>query len=153
LASSSGGKFYDNASPESFSNIVLGELGALRPTAAQNVRLRLRRLDFCDGIEPLGEHRHSAEEIGAGVVEYSIPDLLAGEERTICFNLEVPTLPAIDDQPFDSLENEALLDLEVSYNLIEPRAIRSERFWQRVQIARAQAPGSTKETNALIRFQ
>lgn len=123
--------YYANLSGENLLGVVERETGGLLPIAAQNVRLRLKRLEFCENIEPLGI---AASETSDGWVTFALGDMLAREERTLCFNLTVPLLPCIDDQPCASLANEALLELEAGYEAVTAEAITPKVFSTTVRI-------------------
>jgi Ca-activated chloride channel family protein len=53
LASSTNGRFYDADSPEKLPAIFAQELDGLQKLAVQNLRIRLKRLDFCESFELL----------------------------------------------------------------------------------------------------
>jgi hypothetical protein len=125
--------------------VIVCGLGALQPVAVRNLRLRLKLLDFCDAVEPLG--KHLAVSDGAWL-QYSIDDLLAGEDRTLCFNLRVPELPCIDNQPVASLENEALLEMEILYDEVSAQGIQSKTYRQTIHALAAQAMGTTTFSDA-----
>jgi hypothetical protein len=111
--------------------IIEAELGGLLPLAAQNIRLRLKPLEFCEKIEPLGL-RYS--EFSEGWFTFNVGDMLACEERTLCFNLTVALLPCIDDQPCASLANEALLEVEAGYEEITATSANPKTFATTVRI-------------------
>jgi hypothetical protein len=123
--------YYANLSGENLLATVAQELGALQPIAAQNLRLRLKPLEFCEKIEPLG---FNFAECSDGWLTTAIGDLLSSEERTLCFNLTIPLLPCIDDQPCASLANEALLELEVGYEAVASTGIAPKVFAITVRI-------------------
>lgn len=123
--------YHPNLTGENLLNIVAQELGALQPIAAQNVRLRVKPLEFCEKIEPLG---FAQSERSDGWLTYAIGDMLSNEERTLCFNLTVPLLPCIDDQPCASLANEALLELEAGYEAITSNTVTPKTFSATIRI-------------------
>lgn len=123
--------YYANLSGENLLGVVERELGGLLQIAAQNVRLRLKRLEFCENIEPLGL---VASEKSEGWMTFALGDMLTSEERTLCFNLTVPLLPCIEDQPCASLANEALLELEAGYESVSAEAITPKVFSTTVRI-------------------
>jgi hypothetical protein len=123
--------YHPNLTGENLLNIVAEELGALQPIAAQNVRLRVKPLEFCEKIEPLG---FAESERSDGWLTYMIGDMLSNEERTLCFNLTIPLLPCIDDQPCASLANEALLELEAGYEAVTSNSITPKTFSATIRI-------------------
>jgi hypothetical protein len=123
--------YYPNLTGENLLATVGQELGALQPIAAQNLRLRLKPLEFCEKIEPLG---FNFTERSDAWLTTAIGDLLSSEERILCFNLTIPLLPCIDDQPCASLANEALLELEVGYEAVATTGITPKIFSTTVRI-------------------
>jgi hypothetical protein len=123
--------YHSNLTGENLLNIVAQELGALQPIAAQNVRLRVKPLEFCEKIEPLG---FAQTERSDGWLTYALGDILSHEERTLCFNLTIPLLPCIDDQPCASLANEALLELEAGYEAVTSNSITPKTFSATIRI-------------------
>jgi hypothetical protein len=122
---------YPQPRGEDLMAILSRELGALQPLAVQNLRLRLKPLDFCERIEPLG---FEFDERSDGWLTHNLGDMLSNEERTVCFNLTIPLLPCIDDQPFASLANESLLELEAGYELVTPAAVLPKTFATTIRI-------------------
>jgi hypothetical protein len=123
--------YHAHLSGENLLQLVSHELGSLLPLAAQNIRLRLKPLEFCEKIDPLGI---AAAARSDGWIEFHIGDMLAGEERTLCFNLTIPLLPCIEDIPCASLANEALLELEAGYEAITGATITPKVFSTTVRI-------------------
>lgn len=136
LAQATGGQFYDADSPEKFSAIFEAELEGLQKITVQNLRVRLRRLDFCDSVQALGTY--SQVERPDGWVEYSFGDLISDEIRIACFALNVLPLPWVDGRPVVSLEGERLLEIEVLYDEIGEGVITSHTFNQLVRIQATQ---------------
>jgi Ca-activated chloride channel family protein len=131
IAELGGGAYHAALTGENVLQIVAAEIGGLAPVAAQNVRVRIKGLDFCEGIEPLG---FEIRESSAGWLTFAVGDLLSAEERTLCFNLTVPILPCIEDQPCASLASEALLDLEIGYEAVTPTGIFSKSFADTIRV-------------------
>ncbi|HUS37472.1 MAG TPA: vWA domain-containing protein [Verrucomicrobiae bacterium] len=122
---------YPHLRGENLLRIVESELGGLQPLAAQNVRVRLKPLDFCERVTPLG---FVFSERSDGWLTYALGDMLAGEERTVCCNLTIPLLPCIDDKPCASLANEALVELEAGYEAITAEGVSPKVFRTTVRI-------------------
>jgi hypothetical protein len=144
LARAGGGILRKNFSYDELNAITAAELGGLLRPAARNVRLRLKALDFCEGIEALGAHRDFQNEGKDGWSEFMLGDCLAGEDRTICFNLEVQPLPCVDCQPITSLEDEPLVELAIEYDEISPESVLPRSFRRTVRVEAQARPGAEK---------
>jgi hypothetical protein len=153
LAVAGGGFFHDLSQRQDFSQIISRETGGLLPVAAQNVRLRLKRLDLCDSIEALGEHRNHVADVGDASLEFCVRDLLSGEEQPICFYLETARMPCIENQPVSTVEGEALLELELSYDSIRPEGIQRRACRQIVRASPQQEPCELQNAAPLISLQ
>jgi hypothetical protein len=141
--------YHADLAGENLLPVLAQELGALQPIAALNVRLRLKPLEFCESIEPLGI---AATERSNGWHTFAIGEMLSNEERTVCFNLSIPILPCIDDLPCASLANEALLELEAGYEIVTETAITPKVFSTTVRIppfSNTSYPGSEDGTLTL----
>ena len=148
LARSTNGAFYDADSPEKLPGIFTAELDGLQRLAAQNVRLRLKRLDFCESMVPLGQY--PATELPDGSWEFALGDFVSEEERVVCFALEVLPLPCINNQPVTTLEGEELLGLEVAFDELTAASVVSRTFTQKVRIQATQDPGQVKQNGEVI---
>ena len=148
LARSTNGAFYDADSPEKLPGIFTAELDGLQRLAAQNVRLRVQRLDFCETMLPLGEY--PATQLPDGRWEFALGDLVSEEERTVCFALEVLPLPFVNNQPVVSLEGEQLLSIEVIFDELSADSAVSRTFTQMVRIQATQDPGQVKQNGEVI---
>jgi len=120
--------------------IVATELGGLRPVVAHNARLRLKALQFCEGIEPLGFEGH----------EVNLGDFVSGEEKTVCFNITIPEFPCIDGTPVATLENEEIFQFEVIYDEVTAHGIESRRFEQTIYAQSEQPAGRAILTAPLL---
>ena len=138
VATVTGGVFYDAVSPEKFPAIFGAELDGLQKLSAQNVRLRLKRLDFCEEYVPLGEY--PSVRLPDGRHEFAVGDLVSSEERIVVFALSVLPLPTVDGRPVVSLEGEQLLELELAYDEIVAEGISSKTFTQIIRIQSTQDP-------------
>lgn len=132
IARAGAGSFHRSISPGNLPKIVAAELGALRPVAAQNIRLRVHQLDLCEGIAILGPNL--GVETQKAQIEYALGDLLTGEERTLCFNLQTPIFPAIDGEACASLAGEELVEIELIYDEICHNGVKSHAIRQRVAV-------------------
>jgi Ca-activated chloride channel family protein len=148
MAQVSGGQFYDADAPERFPAIFESELEGLQKLTIQNLRIRLRRLDFCDALQPLGNF--PAVERPEGWTEYFLGDLVSGENRLACFQLNVLPLPWVDGRPVVSLEGERLLEVEIVYDEIGEAEITSRTVTQVVRIQATQNPDEVRQKAQVI---
>lgn len=148
LARSTNGAFYDADSPEKLPGIFTAELDGLQRLAALNVRLRLKRLDFCESLVALGEY--PAVQLPDGTCEFALGDFVSEEERVVCFGLEVLPLPCINNQPVTTLEGEDLLGLEVAFDELTADGIVSRTFAQKIRIQATQDRGAVKQNGEVI---
>jgi len=148
VATVTGGVFYDAVSPEKFPAIFNAELDGLQKLSTQNVRLRLKRLDFCEEYVPLGEY--PSVSLPDGRQEFAVGDLVSGEERIVVFALSVLPLPTVGGQPVVSLEGEQLLELELAYDEIAAEGIRSKTFTQIIRIQSTQDPAKVVLNQKII---
>jgi Ca-activated chloride channel family protein len=108
LATISGGNFYDANSAEKLPAIFDSELEGLQRTACQNVRVRVRKLDFCESWN-LYASFHSVP-LPDGRIEISLGDLSSEESTALVFHLNVLPLPLMPDgTPAATLEGERVL--------------------------------------------
>jgi len=138
VSHATGGQFYNAVSAEKFPAIFESELEGLQKVAVQNLRVRLKRLDFCDGWISLGDYPSVA--LPDGRHEFAIGDLVSEEERIAVFALSVLPLPMVQGKPVVSLEGETLLEMEVLYDEFSADAITSKTVTQVVRIQQTQDP-------------
>lgn len=150
LAGVTNGEFHDASAPDKLPAIVGAELEGLQRIANQNLRLRVRRLDFCDRLEPLGSY--PSLTLPDGRLELALGDLIAGEQRVVCFALQSLPLPAIDGRPAFDLEGEELLALELLYDEIGAEGIASRTFTQTVRVRATQDPGEVRLNGEVIQW-
>jgi Ca-activated chloride channel family protein len=143
MAQVSGGQFYDADAPERLPAIFESELEGLQKLTVQNLRVRVRRLDFCETISPLGHY--PAVERPEGWTEFFVGDLVTGESRVVCFQLGVLPLPWLDGRPVVSLEGERLLDVEMLYDEIMAAEIVSRTDSRVVRIQATQNPEEVRQ--------
>jgi Ca-activated chloride channel homolog len=148
MAQATGGQFYDADSPEKFAAIFESELEGLQKITVQNLRVRLRKLDFCESIQPLGTYPEVQRP--DGWVEFSLGDLISDENRIACFSLNVLPLPWVDGKPVVSLEGERLMEIEVLYDEIAESQISSHTFNQLVRIQATQNPNEVRQKAEVI---
>jgi Ca-activated chloride channel homolog len=148
MAQVSGGQFYDADAPERFPAIFESELDGLQKLTVQNLRIRLRRLDFCESLQPLGNY--PAVDRPEGWIEFFLGDLVSGESRVACFQLNVLPLPWVDGRPVVSLEGERLLEVEILYDEIGEAEIASKTLAQAVRIQATQNPEEVRQKVEVI---
>lgn len=149
LASTTGGTFYDANSPDKLAEIFSAELDGLQSIAAQNVRLRIKPLDFCERMLVLADS--PAIELPDGRLEVAVGDLVGGEERMLVVLFEVLPIPLLPDgSPAATLEGEALVELEVAYDLIEEIGVSSHTWKQTMRIKTVQDPAEVIRNGEVI---
>jgi Ca-activated chloride channel homolog len=142
LARVSGGQFYDAASAEKLPAIFASELDGLQKLSVQNLRVRFRRLDFCEQAEPLWNG--AVVPLPDGRSEISVGDLVSGEVRVLCFALNVLPLPLIAGKPAFTLEGELLLELEFLFDELGEGEVTSRIVTQLIRIQATQNPDEVK---------
>jgi Ca-activated chloride channel homolog len=148
LAQATTGQFYDADAPEKLPAIFESELEGLQKITVQNLRVRLRPLDFCDALAPLGSYQAIARP--DRWTEYFVGDLISGENRVICFTVGVLPLPLVEGKPVVSLEGERLLEFELLYDEITESEIISRTYNQIVRIQATQNADEVKRKDEVI---
>lgn len=148
LAKSTNGGFYDADSPEKLPAIFEHELQGLQGVSVQNLRVRLKRLSFCEGFTALNEY--PAVTLPDGRVEFAVGDLVSEEERVAVFALDVLPLPAIDGRPVTSLEGEELLEVELAFDEITKDGIASRTIRQTVRVQATQDPAEVRVNETVL---
>ena len=154
LAKCSGGEFYDADSPEKLPTIFKEELHGLQQISAQNVRVRLKRLDFCEALGQLSDY--PVVSLPDGRIELAIGDLISEEDRVLVLLALALPLPLINGTPVASLEGEKFLELEILWDEIGEKEIKSCRHEQVIRITGTQNPDEiqlNEETVAWIAVQ
>lgn len=148
LSRVTGGEFYNAASPEKFNPIFENELQGLQKIAVQNVRLRIKPLDFCESYFAFGDYPHIT--LPDGRFEFALGDLVSSEERIVCFGVQVLPLPAINGSPAFDLQGEQLLAVELLYDDISGDQLHSRTFTQIIRIQATQDPGEIRPNGEVI---
>lgn len=148
LAQVSNGQLYDASSAEKFPAIFAAELEGLQRLSVQNLRLRIARLDFCDGYAPLGEYPRV--QLPDGRQEFALGDLVSDEERIVCFAVQVLPLPLIAGKPVFALEGEELLRVEALWDELNAEGIVSRQLTQTVRIQATQDPAEVIANGQVI---
>jgi len=149
ISAATGGNFHNANSAESLAAIFKEELDGLQQISAQNVRVRIQKLDFCDEFQPLTGYPFSV--LPDRRVEYSIGDLVSEEEKILVLQLDVLALPLLpDNTPVASLEGETLLKLEVLYDEFGEKGIASIQQEQMVRVLATQKADEVKVNEAVI---
>jgi Ca-activated chloride channel family protein len=142
MAQATGGQFYDADSPERFGAIFESELQGLQRLAVQNLRVRLNRLEFCESIQPLGNC--PSVRLPDGRMEYAVGDLVSGETRVLCFQLDVLPLPWVGGKPVATLEGERLIEIEALWDELGESQLASNHFLQVIRIQATQNPAEIR---------
>ncbi len=132
LAKASGGDFHDADSPEKLPVIFKEELQGLQQITAQNVRMRVKTLDFCERWGQLSDYSYTS--LPDNRIEFSIGDLVSEEDRIMVLLMEVLPLPLFNGQPVASLEGEKLLQLEILWDEIGEKEIKSCQHEQVIRV-------------------
>lgn len=143
-----GGQFYDAQSPEKLPAIFTSELEGLQKLVVQNLRVRFKRLDFCDSAMMLGQY--PIVTLPDGREEIAVGDLVGGETRILCFELGVLPLPLVAGQPVCSLEGDQLVALEFLYDEIGATGITSKTVTQVIRIQATQDPAEVKVREEVV---
>jgi Ca-activated chloride channel family protein len=149
LATCSGGNFYDANSAEKLPAIFEAELEGLQRTACQNVRVRVRKLDFCENLVLFASF-HSVR-LPDGRIEISLGDLTGGESATLAFMLDVLPLPLLPTgEPAATLEGERLVELEILWDDLTTPSISSHTHTQTIRILPTQDPADIRLNEDVI---
>jgi Ca-activated chloride channel family protein len=154
LAKVSGGDFFDADSPEKLPAIFREVLQGLQQISAQNVRVRINPLDFCEAMAQLSDY--PVTSLPDKRVELAIGDLISEEDRILVLMAQVLPLPLLNGRPVASLEGEKLLELEILWDEIGDKEIKSCRHVQIIRISATQNSDEIKlneETVAWIAVQ
>ena len=151
MAKRSSGAFYNANNPEQLPVIFADELEGLQAIAVQNLRVRVKALDFCDRFEQLSDYPLTALE--GGITQFAVGDLVSDEQRHMVLQLEVPALPnAADGSPITTLEGEQLLRVEVVWDEILPESIEHRTHEQIVRIQAVQNPDEVRVNLSILPF-
>lgn len=149
LATASGGNFYDANSPEKLPAIFESELEGLQRTACQNVRIRVRKLDFCEAWTLYAAFR--SIPLPDGRVEIALGDLTSDESATLAFHLDVLPLPLLPDgTAAATLEGERLLELEILWDDLTSPSLASRTHTQTIRILPTQDPSDIRLNEDVI---
>lgn len=149
LATRSGGNFYDANSAEKLPAIFESELEGLQRTACQNVRVRVRKLDFCEKWDLYASFHFIP--LPDGRVEISLGDLTSEESATLVFHLDVLPLPRFPDgTPVATLEGERLLELEILWDDLTSPSLASRTHTQTIRILPTQDPADVRLNEDVI---
>lgn len=148
LASCTNGQFYDADSPEKLPAIFAQELDGLQRLAVQNLRVRFKRLDFCESFQLLGDC--PTLDLPDGRKEFAVGDLVSEEERVLCIALEVLPLPWVQGVPVVSLEGEKLAEVEILYDEIGAEGIVSKHHQQVVRVQATPNPDEVRVNETVV---
>ncbi|MFM8716505.1 MAG: vWA domain-containing protein [Spartobacteria bacterium] len=149
LATCSGGNFYDANSAEKLPAIFEAELEGLQRTASQNVRVRVRKLDFCENWVLFASYHSVA--LPDGRIEISLGDLTSEESATLVFHLDVLPLPILSGgEPVATLEGERLVELEVLWDDLSTPDLASRTHTQTIRILSTPDPADIRVDEDVI---
>ena len=148
LANKTNGQFYDANNADKLPAIFESELDGLQKISAQNIRVRIKPLDFCDNLQALGTQ--PTVTLPDGRIEFALGDLVSEEEQVACWSMDGLPIPLVDGKPVVSLEGEELLDVEVLYDEICEDGIGSETFHQVIRVKATQDPAEVKPNGEVI---
>jgi len=143
IAQATNGTFHDANSADKLPGIFAAELGSLQRISVQNLRVRIKRLDFVERYASLGNYPSTI--LPDGRQEFALGDLVSEEEAIAIFALEVMPIPLLaPGHPAASLEGEALVELEVLFDEISAEGVRSVTWKQTVRVRAVQDPADQK---------
>ena len=149
MANASSGNFYDVDSPEKLPLVFEAELeGALR-ISIQNLRVRVRKEDFCDSWRDLADLNRVP--LPDGRRELCVGDLVSEEERSFAISARVLPIPlGADGSQVASLEGEKLLSLEFVYDLVGEKELISRREDRLIRISATQNPDEVRIDESVL---
>ncbi|MEZ0299320.1 MAG: VWA domain-containing protein [Candidatus Methylacidiphilales bacterium] len=150
IAKVSNGEFYDANAPEQLPGILKAELEGLQSVSAQNVRLRVRRLTFCDNAVQLSDYRQIT--LPDGRIEIAVGDLVFDEERVLVLEVDVPALPGIKGVPVTTLDGEDVLEVEIVWDEITATEVKSCRYSQIIRVLPVQKPEDVKLNEEVVQY-
>jgi Ca-activated chloride channel homolog len=137
LSLAAGGAYYDANLPDKLPEIFQAELEGLQRVAVQNLRVRFKRLMFCEGIEPLSPC--PVTRLPDDRIEALVGDLMSDEERVLVVRLDTLALPLLPSgEAVASLEGELLVELEVLYDEISDTGVVSREWRQQIRVRAVQ---------------
>lgn len=148
LARATNGGFYHADDAEQFPAIFAHELDGLQALAVQNLRVRVRRLDFCESFQLLNDY--PSVTLPDGRTEVAVGDLVSEEARQLVFALEVLPLPWLHGKPVASLEGEPVVELELAYDELSVQGISSRVVKQVLRVQAVQDPAEVKANATVI---
>jgi Ca-activated chloride channel family protein len=149
MANASSGNFYDVDSPEKLPLVFEAELeGALR-ISIQNLRVRVRKEDFCDSWRDLAELKRVP--LPDGRRELLVGDLVSEEERSFAISIRVLPIPlAADGSQVASLEGEKVLSLEFAYDLVGDDELISRKEERAIRLSATQNADEVKVDESVL---
>lgn len=138
LAEATNGEFYDADSPDKFPEIFSQELEGLQRLSVQNLRVRVKPLDFCEWVRQMSTC--PTVQLPDGRQEFALGDLMSEEQRVLCLEIGVLPLPCISGTPVTTLEGEVLIEVEILCDEISAAGIASRCVRQVVRIQGTQNP-------------
>jgi Ca-activated chloride channel homolog len=151
LSKAAGGALHDADSPEKFPAIFQQELDSLLKLSAQNVRVRVKQLHYCTGVAVISDY--PTLSLPEGGIELTLGDLVSEEERVLVFALEVLPIPSLPEGcPAASLEGEALLEVEILYDVIVSDGVTSKKEQRTIRVLPVQSEADVKVNEIAIKW-
>jgi Ca-activated chloride channel family protein len=133
IAQATNGAFHDANSADKLPGIFAEELGGLQRISVQNLRVRIKPLNFVERCACLGGFPSTT--LPDGRQEFALGDLVSEEEAIAIFALDVMPIPLLaPNRPAASLEGEALVELEILFDEISDEGVRSLTWQQTVRV-------------------
>lgn len=149
LANATGASYYDANSPDQLPAIFAAELEGLQALAVQNLRVQIKRLDFCDSLALLADYPTTVSP--DDITQVSIGSLVSEEERTMVVTMGVPAIPLVaDGKPAADLEGERLVEVEVRYDLLKADQVTSHEWKQTVRVLPVQEEKDLRTNSEVI---
>ena len=137
MSNRSSGNFYDVENPDKLPAVFDAELDGALKISVQNLRIRVKREDFCERWKNLPEFK--GNRLPDGRIELMIGDLISEEVRSFALGAKVLPIPlGADGSQIASLEGEKLLSLEFLYDLVEKERIVSKKEERLIRIQATQ---------------
>ena len=137
MSNRSSGNFYDVENPDKNTSVFDAELDGALKISVQNLRIRVKREDFCERWKNLPEFK--GNRLPDGRIELMIGDLISEEVRSFALGAKVLPIPlGADGSLVASLEGEKLLSLEFIYDLVEKERIVSKKEERLIRIQATQ---------------
>jgi len=149
MSNRSSGNFYDVENADKLPAVFDAELDGALKISVQNLRIRVKREDFCERWKNLPEFK--GNRLPDGRIELMIGDLISEELRSFALEAKVLPIPlGADGSQIASLEGEKLLSLEFLYDLVEKERIVSKKEQRLIRIQATQDPSEVSINESVL---